>query len=498
MFCNDSYTLLAIDPPTQLVPILNSTVIQSLLSRIYTYCYTTSLDYWFSNWQTHLALTPLLLENPQTKVCFTHFKGGYTQAFIENLIEKEALPKELTYEKPWGESSSANPTIRFIHVNKGMELFKYFDKECKGKLKEAKHLSLGLQTDKNHRVRVYTNLLENTYTIITSKYDWELLRRVIALMPKLFPKDFKISSDIEKILKAYGKSEYDTWVSLLNEYFDKQDILTAQLKQDIQDLLQAKKAANIRAKERAISDTNSQIKQFTMSLESYYRNLAILQEELFIMEQIPENDTEDLYDYLKRNKYIKNIIIKQPYLFFSIVCPISFYDVNALKAYYKHNHSKITAYPNAATIFKACLINNKFQIYTETPIRINFKDLTFTIDTTYAMQDTIYQPHLVHYDCWGGNKPLITKALTQGDVIGAIEQMIAATKNINFLDSIVIEHFAGTINNFTRSSTSSIKFFFDPETNTFYNAYEILQKIKESEDFETDKDIGESEEILIG
>lgn len=86
-------------------------------------------------------------------------------------------------------------------------------------------------------------------------------------------------------------------------------------------------------------------------------------------------------------------------------------------------------------------------MFTETSVTLSFRDNTVRANRDNARGTAIKQPHIMDYNCWGNNAPLIIKSLAEKDYIQALEQTIAATQNINFSDSIVIESFMNDLVN---------------------------------------------------
>ena len=55
--------------------------------------------------------------------------------------------------------------------------------------------------------------------------------------------------------------------------------------------------------------------------------------------------------------------------------------------------------------------------------------------------DYMPNPHLNHYNCLGNHRRYINDRLTDGDVVGAIEQCIASAKSLNIGEGATMEYF---------------------------------------------------------
>jgi hypothetical protein len=123
--------------------------------------------------------------------------------------------------------------------------------------------------------------------------------------------------------------------------------------------------------------------------------------------------------------------------------------------------------------------------FTETPrfeiwvsarcyIRISSKEIAFNnLDDS----ENIPQPHWHYYGCWGNNKTPITQALRNENYIGAIEQLIASAKNLNWADPPVID----TLRSKLTGSYTRLRTIKDLSTGEFISyevACDIINKIK--------------------
>jgi hypothetical protein len=127
------------------------------------------------------------------------------------------------------------------------------------------------------------------------------------------------------------------------------------------------------------------------------------------------------------------------YLLFVIRTPWDYYDPEVFNKILTNKHAQIYEYDYgyvAKVLKRAYCINPDFEVWTDTAVKL---DLNARRPQMWESSQCKLMPqvHIMRFDCWGNNKGYIQKALSTGDYIGAIEQIVAATHNINWVDSTV-------------------------------------------------------------
>ena len=127
---------------------------------------------------------------------------------------------------------------------------------------------------------------------------------------------------------------------------------------------------------------------------------------------------------------------------------------------YTNRHSSIGNAPkDVKDIFHAVFAEGKGMFRVEGVFRlVNLASIIARRGTTSGQFSETHMPHphLYHHACLGGNETYINNYLKQGNWDMAIEQTIAAVKNINFGDATVIREFVEDVQNSLDSSRRCI------------------------------------------
>ena len=136
-------------------------------------------------------------------------------------------------------------------------------------------------------------------------------------------------------------------------------------------------------------------------------------------------------------------------LFFSITDTIEYFDQEAFMRMYNTPGSCFGDHDNPVTkVFYGIFAQEKGAIRVESVFRLdNLSSLSPQRDTTSGnfTYTQLPHPHLYHHACLGGNATPISKYMGSGNWDMAIDQAIAATKNFNFGDSVVVREFIDDI-----------------------------------------------------
>lgn len=310
--------------------------------------------------------------------------------------------------------------------------FSYATKAIENVYPDNKPLSLALQLDKSHNIRVHYDEDTKTLKIFTNKADNMLYRRIVALLPAIFK--LNLSQDAINVMKLMGLEDYAKWEQALNTFFENSDVIKNKLYNDILKLYSARD-------EKIKSDLKYNIDDDTSNLETYMKDAARIskrlqenQKQLRTLELEPNAEHTDVVKYLLKHKYIKSITPAEGALYITAQCPLLYTDTTMVQkcmAKYK---------PFTKWLINKILITNELTMYTYIEVTMDLHNCKVA-RTNSNPTPIIPQPHIFYCNCWGGNGPLIAKALGLENHISAIEQMMASLQSLNYYDSGVIDAF---------------------------------------------------------
>lgn len=389
---------------------------------------------------------------------------------IEIYHDIEELVNNICYNKA---SRLANNLI-MITATRSAQLFEM----AKSHPNFNKDLSLALQTQKNHKIAVITLIDTNTTIIFSNKYNIEDVQTYYSIVPIVYPKEDLPTELIESFLALYNK-DYQKICDNLNIIFKDINISEIKLKILEEELTTLFKNVNdTSALDTSIRDLEAQLRT---QYDLIARTITIIQQkqaQRLILLNIDKNEiVKTVIEYLQNNKLIDNFYITNNRLCIVVKTPIYFVDEEYLTKLFETPKSYIHNFESdAKALLKEAFIDKKIKLIVKAILDINiaaigsyngnirgFADILRAkpMSITDGYTDAIPQPHLVHYNCFGGNETHILKAAQNKDYIGVIAQGIAACQNLNFGDTSVCSSF---LNDITRNCTNA-KFILDEETN---------------------------------
>jgi len=436
---------------------------------------------WFIDPSIQTMLFGLSQHNPKTKFWFELDKMSFTNQEIERYKEEDLIPNEIS-DTDFG-SGTDNYVIAFKHVTRGFEIFKHLD----NKIKDMKNISLIAQEDRNHRIRVFIDPeYPEKLQIVSSKYSWELIRKIIALLNKIFPK-INVPPDFEPIIKAFGAGDYTEWSKLFNEWFENSTILQDRLKTELTKMLNnGSENKKIRLRE-SIKHERGNIDQFLEKLGNTYHRVNSIIEDLTALEFIENTEGDEILEYLQKHPKIKDIQIIDDKLILRIISPACYYDTEALEPYYRNKNNIIGSSEFWSYFFEEVFLKEKYTLFLETIIQINIRQkIARKEDNKYLIGDYPKQPHIMEHNCWGNNSAHITKGLGNGEYFAVIEQIVGATQNINFSDTIVMKTFLSNLENYDWSK----KCLIENKTKEKISIQNIFEKCKDKkEEIDNENDL---------
>lgn len=261
---------------------------------------------------------------------------------------------------------------------------------------------------------------------------------------------FENVSDAEmQMFKALNKKDLEKFTLIINQFFP-DDIFDALKMQQLQEYSKVGIKNKIRTIQKSVSDLDSRIYNAHISLN---RDLETRMDKLLELEglelSLAKNDN-NMCDFFANRHNIQIIKINtrsgySPQLFYVIKETLEFYDTDEFKRSLSNKSSYLyrSEYDEwIRTLFVAIFVEErgKFCVQSE----FSLEGLAYIQPYNHhSLEDVRYDeymphPHLGFHQCLGGNKSQIDNYLCSGDWDLAIDQTIAATKNLNFGDTTVM------------------------------------------------------------
>lgn len=216
------------------------------------------------------------------------------------------------------------------------------------------------------------------------------------------------------------------------------------LNAQIADFTQYKKKRTLDRLHDRIKNYESDYRHYVANATKVYENLLDCKKQLSLYND-NDNDNAALIDMLTNNSVISDVKIDGGVLEFVVCNPITQYDEDAFAEILKSENSTINNMPSVGKDVLCWMVDGRIDLLTECRICINLDNNSFD-----AYETNLYgympHPHLALFNCFGGFRIDIATALAEGNICYAIQLILTASQNLNFMDSTVMHQLETLLN----------------------------------------------------
>ena len=299
--------------------------------------------------------------------------------------------------------------------------------------------------------RIYVNEAKKQTFIFVRNATEKWIDGLCSSMFRVLPWYFKdgISAEEMALFKALNERNSEAFKNVINKACEGYDFRGSTMRRILIGWGDG-------SRQQQIANLKKQCEQYISTIAAHERtiadNLAALdnvQCNLVALEAQKETNSNEVYDFFTNHKQLAVIASSKNsngnVLNYRVSETIEYYDKDAFMRMYENESSCIGgARRDLKELFYCIFCENKgvfrtqavFQLTNLSAIRILQHVAAPELNGTH-----IPHPHLVGYGCLGGNGNYINKYLMQGSWDLAIEQTIAAVKNVNFGDVVVMSSF---------------------------------------------------------
>ena len=335
----------------------------------------------------------------------------------------------------------------YIYNNNDVEI-----EDCEG-CKEKVQVSSFIKEKTSNECQVMYHETKNAVGIFVNTRDMKIYHLLLSFISLYYPSLFKeqpMKEEDYNIVKSLSKTDKTFFFGEIKKAVKEYEaefrhiqlsILLAQMHETV--VAQAlnevdTQRSNIRDIERRYAQAIAQLKDLIVRYEGL---------------KATENHDQvekDLIEYLTDNKFVNNIRIENNCLYFDVAANLTNYNENAWRIFSDRGHIYDGEYhADLLPVFKSrenrkLLLDN---IFSEDPkiivkmcgnYRLDMRDCSVHCygDYDYICADPMYKsyipnPHIKNYECLGGYKDKVSKALFERNFIAAIELCIASTGSVN-------------------------------------------------------------------
>lgn len=361
-------------------------------------------------------------------------KNGDLPSIFFDCVHGARAPQRAATDKAvyiW--SNDIEPTMEEINkkFNCSVESYENYDKYCELTHNKSKGWVGG-----------------NQYIFWTEPFNAKCAAETIAvfLIP-LF--DFvctakEIKNKFKSIVDEISQGLDDKLYELAEKISEEKGLSKVVLNAQIADLAQYKKKRTLDRLHERIKDYESDYRHYVAYAAEVYEKLLNCQKQLSLYND-NDNDNAALIDMLTNNSAISDVKINEGVLEFVVCNPITQYDEDAFAEILKSENSTINNMPSVGKDVLCWMVDGRIDLLTECKICINLNSNSFD-----ACETNIYgympHPHLALFSCFGGFGVDIATALVEGNICYAIQLILTASQNLNFMDSTVMSKLGDLLN----------------------------------------------------
>lgn len=327
------------------------------------------------------------------------------------------------------------PTMEEINkkFNCNVESYENYDKYCES----IRHKSKGWVGDNQYVFWIeacpfYNKLIEYTIAVfLIPLFDFICTAK-------------EIKNKFKPIVDEISQGLDDKLYELAEKISEEKGLSKVVLNAQIADFTQYKKKRTLDRLHERIKNYELDYRHYVAYAAEVYENLLNCQKQLSLYND-NDNDNAALIDMLTNNGAISDVKINGGNLEFVVCNPITQYDEDAFAEILKSENSTINKMPSVGKDVLCWMVDGRIDLLTECKICINLNNNSFD-----ACETNIYgympHPHLALFSCFGGFEVDIATALVEGNICYAIQLILTASQNLNFMDSTVMSKLGDLLN----------------------------------------------------
>ena len=325
--------------------------------------------------------------------------------------------------------------------------------------------------------------VENTTDRWTNAFSSSLFR----ILPWRFENG--ATADEIALFKAINDKDASRFTQIVNELVETYDFRGKALAKALLGWGCGAREQTLRSLRRDYDDKVHSIAMTEESLARYYAEIDNINAAIAALTAKPAESNDDLYNFFSTHKqltvYSRTTDTQGDVLYYTVRETLEYYDQDAFKRVYSAPGSCVScASPAVKDVLWYVFGANKGVFRTEAMFKLtNFSGIYAVAQRTPEAERThMGHPHIYNYRCLGANGTYIMNYLKGGNWELALEQTIAATKNLNWGDYSVIRTFIGDIERLYNTCTCIINDKGEAMTPHAFREYCLAAENRQEED----------------
>jgi len=283
----------------------------------------------------------------------------------------------------------------------------------------------------------------------TLKWGQVFASSLMRILPWFYPDNSVIAEEDKQFFKAISEKNKEVFISLLEKAASTVDIRAFRIERALCGWNNAYRSVRIKELSSELETMQATIEKLEEKVATERVSCENKKVELNAMISTSPKDDSELSDFFRCHKQLSVLNTRRDRrgstLEYSIIDTIEYYDQDAFISTYKNKNSYFYDFeiaPVTREIFYAIFALRKGKLRTQACFELrNTSALVAISEPNSSNYSTLPHPHIGTQGCLGENLGYVREYMKKGAWEMAIEQTIAAAKNIHFGDSIVVSKF---------------------------------------------------------
>lgn len=303
-----------------------------------------------------------------------------------------------------------------------------------------------MTTDRYHKIRIYKTT-DGTILYLTNNWEPSNLFQLIGLLP-IFYTDF-IEEDKKEALEPLFEAFYELNLSpilptLLADLSNLEERLREEGLKNLQKAINSNATKQLKNNKRNLINTRSrqdsllqQAAELADQCREYLRLIAAA-------ELIPETRDDGTKAFLQKTNTVQLLYCDEYKASFLFTTPITNYVQKDVGMYFKRAEDNALNNPAwLADLIKDTFLEQKYQLITKTVIDVTWDNADYRC---YRNKDNEFgNPHHIHFNCFSETRYAANQCIQDGEVLQALNILLASCATITFTDTAVTRRLAGDI-----------------------------------------------------
>lgn len=325
--------------------------------------------------------------------------------------------------------------------------------------REAQDLKLFVQSRAGLHARFYISESRKSAVIIAHHFSMRQYHFIQALTPRLLPWYFeeKLTDRELALVQSLTNRLPADYERLLSEFVAEIDVRGFVIRSVIGGFEKKTREAEVQRTEAAIRDLRTKLQQreeqCRRDIQELDRLNVLMSGQIMALENVADDGA--LLDYFNCNRQLTPVNTSGHNLYFTVNTFLESFDPDVYDTYSKNPASTLFNGYNFREVFAPADVRKRFldAIFGEDPVFRVHMCANYVLSTlgsascsshydynSVEFGGSIPNPHIQHFACLGGYRPLIEERLRAGDMIGAIEQCVASAKSINLAEAPTVRY----------------------------------------------------------